>query len=112
VWRGDDVADVVGRRQCGGGVNRTGPRGSGVEHTALAASRWRSGGQAPLRHRGGRVTSAGALAAEGSASFGGALRGRRACRTWEVVLTAEWSRGVERVAHLSAQIGVTEVRLA
>ena len=63
AWWGDSFAGcgwATAARRRDVGVDRTGPRGGGVDRTALAASRLRSGGQAPLRRRavrlgGGRV---------------------------------------------------------
>jgi len=101
-WRGGATAsrNLVGRQRRG-----------------LAAARRRSGPHGPSRWwSGAHALGAGALAA-----WAVRLGGRRACEelgAWEDVgcgwgvVVLSGSRRVESVAHLSAQIGVTQARLA
>jgi hypothetical protein len=54
AWRGDGFAGCGRPKAVRRRSGPHGPRGGGVERTALTASRRRSGAQAPLRRRGGR----------------------------------------------------------
>lgn len=74
AWWGDSFAGcgwATAARRRNVGVDRTGPRGGGVDHTTLAASRLRSGGQAPLRRRAVRLGGGGRVGAGRMPDAGG-----------------------------------------